>query len=355
MKNRKFTIEAYENLNEQSVRLKLTDRIGSYENSAYDIRYIVENALKNGITKAELYLSTAGGSTIEAQEIVIELKKFQSVQITVGALAASAATYILTQFPSKAYAESQFMIHKPSMVVQGTAEEIKADLKLLENTQEIYRKAYAKAFGKTEEEVDELWKNDYWMTAQQAKDLGLISEIINEEFSWDTQAVATLSACGAPYIPNTNNLKTMDRNVIIAAVGLAADATDTQIEAKLKELKSRAGSAEALQDKLDEAQTQKVKDLVAKAVASKKITADQVETYESLATANYDATEKALNALPEVTALSGSIVTPQSFNAPEDRKDWTYEDYLEKAPEAYEELMAKDEKKAIEIFNKRRK
>lgn len=287
--------------------------------------------------------------------MVLELKKFESVQITVGALAASAATYILTQFPSSAYPESQFMIHKPSMSSYGTVDEIKADLKLLENTQEIYRKAYAKAFDKTEAEIDELWKNDYWMTAEEAQALGLIQNIITEELSVDEQAIQMLSACGAPKIPITNKPEKMDRNKMIAAVGLSADATDEQIENAIKDLKAQAGVSNTLKAQLDEAYKNKVKDLVADAVNAKKIKADQVATYEALATADYEATEKVLKELPAVTALSGEITDPAPFQSLEDRKDWTYEDYLEKAPEAFEDILAKDSKKANEIFNNRRK
>lgn len=353
LKKSKFIIEAFENGNTQSVNIRITDYIGSYENSAVEMRTVVEQALKNGMRKAEVFISSMGGSTLDAQDMVLELKKFDSVNITVGALAASAATYFLTQFPSSAYPESQFMIHKPSLGVYGTTEEIKASLKLLENTEEIYRKAYAQAFGKTEDEIDAMWKNDYWMTAQEALDLGLIQNIIAADIDWDTQTLALLQACGAPKLPK-QKIKNMDRNKIIAAVGLASDATDEQIEAAIKDLKKKSDTSAALESQLQNMKVQKVKDLVAKAVASKKITADQVETYENLATANYEATASALGAMPEIKALSGEITDPKPLETPQDRKDWTYEDYLEKAPEAFEELMVKDEKKALEIFNKRK-
>lgn len=103
MRKSKFIIEAYENHNTQSVNIKIIGYIGGYSNEASDIRTIVDHAIKNGIRKADVFISSGGGSTIEAQGMVLELKKFDSVSITVGALAASAATYLLTQFPSSAY------------------------------------------------------------------------------------------------------------------------------------------------------------------------------------------------------------------------------------------------------------
>lgn len=356
MKKSKFKVEAFQNGALGTVNIKIIDVIGSWGNDTTTLSELVNDALAKGITKAEVFISSAGGSTIEAQGIAIELKRFESVNITVGALAASAATYLLTQFPASAYPESQFMIHKPSLDTYGTVEEIKADLKLLENTEQVYRTAYAKAFNKTEAEIDELWKNDYWMTAQEAKDLGLIQNIIQADIPWDESVTAMLTACGAPKILDKKQPKQneMNRDKIIAAVGLAADASDEQIETAIKNLKAKAGVSDQLKNKLDEAQKQKVKNLVADAVAKKKITADQVSQYEKLATADYEATEQVLEAMPEVKALSGEITEPQN-GTPEDRSNWTYEDYLDKAPQAFEDLMAKDQSKAMNIFNNRRK
>ena len=358
MRKSKFIIEAYENHNTQSVNIKIIGYIGGYSNEASDIRTIVDHAIKNGIRKADVFISSGGGSTIEAQGMVLELKKFDSVNITVGALAASAATYLLTQFPSSAYPESQLMIHKPSIETYGTADEIKADLKLLENTEKIYREAYAKAFNKTEEEIDELWKNDYWMTAREAKELGLIQNIITADIEWSEDVIDQLLACGAPKIPHGQskfNHNKMDKNRIIATLGLAADSTDEQIYSALAETKRKADVSADLTNKLGEVQKQKVQTLVNAAIADKKITADQKATYENLATADYDATEAALNAMPKIEALSGKIENPASFESVQDKEKWTYEDWLEQAPETFEELMKKDKAKAMAIFNNRRK
>ena len=54
--------------------------------TASDFRYEVDRALKEGITSAEVYLNTAGGSVYEATEIVNQLKRLKSVTISTGAL-----------------------------------------------------------------------------------------------------------------------------------------------------------------------------------------------------------------------------------------------------------------------------
>lgn len=356
MKRQKFHIESFQNPATQSVNIKIMDYIGGAESNAIDMSHIVDDALKKGINHAEVFISSGGGSTIEAQDMVLQLKRFERVNITVGALAASAATYILTQFPSSAYPESQLMIHKPSFYTYGTMEEIQAQLKLLENTENAYRTAYAKAFGKTEAEIDALWQNDYWMTAQEALELGLIQNIITANIEWDNTAIESLSACGAPKIPKPINNNEMDRNKVIAALGLAADATDEQIYTAIASTKQKAGASETLEAQLEQEKKQKVEALVASAILEKKITADQKKTYEDLATANYEATEKALKSMPVLEALSGSITTPNSVGGatPTDRANWTYEDYVNNDPEAFDKLLETDHAKAMEIFNKRK-
>lgn len=356
MKRQKFHIEAFQNPATQSVNIKIMDYIGGAESNAINMSHIVDDALKKGINHAEVFISSGGGSTIEAQDMVLQLKRFERVNITVGALAASAATYILTQFPSSAYPESQLMIHKPSFYTYGTMEEIQAQLKLLENTENAYRTAYAKAFGKTEAEIDALWQNDYWMTAGEALELGLIQNIITANIEWDNTAIESLSACGAPKIPKPINNNEMDRNKVIAALGLAADATDEQIYTAIASTKQKAGASETLEAQLEQEKKQKVEALVASAILEKKITADQKKTYEDLATANYEATEKALKSMPVLEALSGSITTPNSVGGtmPTDRAHWTYEDYVNNDPKAFDKLLETDHAKAMEIFNKRK-
>lgn len=357
MKRQKFHIEAFHNLATKSINIKIMDYIGADDNDGKIIGQIVDEDLNKGITHAQVFISSGGGSTIVAQDIVLQLQRFEQVDITVGALAASAATYILTHFETSAYPESQFMIHKPSFFTYGTMEEIQAQLKLIENTENIYRSAYAKAFGKTEAEIDKLWQNDYWMTAQEAQELGLIQNIITANIEWDDTAIKSLSACGAPKIPLTiNYYNKMDKARIIAALGLFSDATDEQVLSAIASMKQKAGASDALESQLKEAQKQKVEALVLAAINDKKITADQKQTYENLATANYEATEAALKQMPALQPLSGQIETPNAVGGevPTDRSNWTYEDYAENDPKAFDKLLETDHAKAMEIFNNRK-
>lgn len=193
------------------------------------------------------------------------------------------------------------------------------------------------------------------MTAKEAYELGLIKNIISADIEWSKEVFDQLTACGAPKIPKTklNSKNKMDKNKIISALGLAADTTDEQLYTAITEMKSKADVSAKLSEQLNEVQKQKVETLVANAIRDKKITADQKETYESLAKADYDATEKAIESLPSITALSGQVNPSSTTTTSENRDNWTYQDYAEKDPKAFEKLMETDPAKAMAIYERK--
>ena len=314
--------------------------------TASDFRYEVDRALKEGITSAEVYLNTAGGSVYEATEIVNQLKRLKSVTISTGALVASAGTYIMAHFPAKAYKSSQFMIHKPITEFYGNIDQMRADLKHLENVTEQYKEVYAKRFGKTSEDIDELWKQDYWLNAMEAKEIGLISEIVDGEPEITTETVAMMQACGCKSLPkpnkviNSKNIEKMDRDTLISALGMASDATDEQIKERIQALKEQeAKRAVEAKDRAEK--------LVNKAIFDKKITADKKDLYVGLAEADYDKTATLLEAI-EAPRPASQTITPAK-SAVEDRSTWTMEDYLTKDPDALDALMVSDPQKVKEL------
>lgn len=310
----------------------------------------------------EVYINSQGGSVFEAAEINNQLKRFKNVSVRVGSLAASAATYFIACYPTTASLNSQLMIHKPSISISGNEDQIQADLKLLKNVTKDYLAKYSKKTGKTTAEIEELWKSgDYWMSATEAKADGFIDFIDDEaEAVMTSEDISILEACGAPIIPKPNsenqgktdnNSKTqiMDREELIAFLGLSADATDEQIESakramKVDALKQRS-QEEANNLKTKNEAEAKAEKLVDDAITAKKLTADQKETWLGLAKADFEGTEKALNALQSKEKLSAHL-TPADGSNDASRAKWTLEDYLEKDPEAYEKLKVDKPKEA---------
>lgn len=331
--------------------IRLVDYIGDFtEASSSNIRSVVDSFLKKGVSNTTVYINSRGGSTMETTEIVNELKRLPNVKLTVGAVAASAATYLMTQFKNEAYPSSQFMIHPPKMMTHGDLKAIKSNIKLLENTTAEYITAYSEKMGKTPEEIEALFeKGDYWMTAQEAKDEGLLDEILPANQKLTASDVAVLEACGAPTIPKVESQtpnNEMDKNVLKSKLKLSADATDAQIESALDKAMEVNAEMDTFRAERAANLATNVEALVDKAILDKKITADTKATYVKLATANFEDTKSILEGMASVEKVSDKL---KGEARGENRKEWTLDDYITKDPEAYEKMKVEDPEKAATI------
>lgn len=320
------------------------------------LRLNIDNAIAKGIDTVHVLMSSEGGSTFEGEDVKNEFKRMANRKLRIGAICASAATNIATIFGDnvEAYSTSQFMIHKPSSWFSGNEDQVTANLVLLKNITQNYRSVYAKKFSKTEVEIEELWKNDYWMTAAQAKELGLINTIVDENLEYSQETIDAMVACGAPTIPavppvqatkpkiENSNKNTMDINLVRAALGMPADATDEQIIAKAKEVKAKADSAATVEASAKQQKAEVAETAINKAILDKKITADMKATYVSLHMQDSVQTDAILASMKGVTAASTTIKETATAEAATGRENWTVEDYLEKDPQAYEALMISD-------------
>ena len=70
------------------------------------------------------------------------------------------------------------MIHQPSGGMQGQSRDMEISLKLILSMREELYQILANHTGKTYEEIDRDSDRDYWLKAQEAKDYGLIDEVL---------------------------------------------------------------------------------------------------------------------------------------------------------------------------------
>lgn len=359
LKGKKY-VQITSEIRDGVAHIRLVDTISEGgEASSSQVRLQVDSFLSQGITRAEVYANGRGGDCFEATEIANELERFgmENVSIRVGALAASAYTYLVAKFHTKANPNSQFMIHRPSMGTYGNLAELESDIVLLRNTTAQYRTAYAQKTGKTEDEIDTLWaKGDVWLTAQQALELKLIDVIEGDDELEITAEVRTmLEACGAPVIPElTNTEKTMDRKLMIAALGLDADATDEQILAAVTAAKKAQDDAAEVEETAEEKATAAAKKLVAKYVGLKHITAELAPGYETFAKHDPQGCEAALKALKPVKQLSAELNNKLKTDAAtiEARAGWSYDEWMDKDPKGLEALADTDPEQFKQLFSK---
>ncbi len=129
-----------------------------------------------------LFINTPGGSADDGFAIHDAIRFIRSpVNCITNGLNASAGTVILLASPVErrfSLPNSRIMIHQPSSGIRGKASEIEitADeiLKLRRRCNELI----AGETGKSVEEVEKDTNKDYWMSPEEAREYGLIGEIL---------------------------------------------------------------------------------------------------------------------------------------------------------------------------------
>lgn len=355
-KGMKITAEAQEGRG----YIRITDAIGTYSEtgSAAVVRAAVDSFLRDGIRRVTVYATSPGGSTFEMEDIIIELERLDEVDVYLGAMAASAITRLVARFHTTADERTKLMIHKPEASIYGNSEIVKSKLGLLESIEGDYRRDYAKKMGITEAQVDLIWKQEKWYTAQEALKDKLINAVGKPPHTPQAIHDAMVTACAAcdeqpappkppqpepaPNTPNEESVtnKKMDRLQMIAALGLAADATDAEILAAAKKAKIASDQLDAVTATAKAAREKRGKELVAKALLEKKITVDVVATYEAWAMEDPDKMEAVLAALPVVPKLSTETGKDGDGKEGEanDRKAWTLAEWQDKDPVGLEKL-----------------
>ena len=354
-----FKISAEANGNNAVIRID--GGIYSWKDSAKNFRDAVNSLVASGIKDATVYINSEGGDPFQANEICNELKKFTgNTTAMLGVMCASSATVIACGCKTVIAAPNSFyMIHKPAMCTEGTLEEIKADLKLLEAMQNQFAKMYADKTGMKVTEIEAMWGQDYWMDANEALTKGFVDSIDDEEAEVTEDDVEAMSAYKkAPKITATaktqnqnNNLTETDMNkdLIIMALGMDPKSTDAQVTAALTAMAAKAAKYDAVSSELGTLKTTAIEEkaelTASAAVTEKKITAAQKDFYKKNLIADFAGTKAQIDALPALTALSSHLKPEGEQGATEDRSKWTYADYQDKNPEALAELAAKDEAK----------
>ncbi|MGE5485418.1 MAG: ATP-dependent Clp endopeptidase proteolytic subunit ClpP [Ignavibacteriales bacterium] len=128
-----------------------------------------------------VYINSPGGSVTAGLAIydTMQYIKCPVSTICVG-LAASAAAVILTGgAKGKRYSlpNAKMMIHQPWGGVQGQATEIQIHAKEILRTRELLNKILAKHTGQPLEKIQRDTERDFYMTAEEARDYGLVDEI----------------------------------------------------------------------------------------------------------------------------------------------------------------------------------
>ncbi|WP_217810159.1 head maturation protease, ClpP-related [Salibaculum griseiflavum] len=153
------------------------DEIGAYGVSAKG--FLAElGALPDGVP-IDLRLNSPGGSVFDAVAIFNALQRHDGkITVWIDGIAASAASYIAMAGDEIVMPENAFlMIHDPSGLVMGTAEDMRSTAEALDKVKVSLIQGYAGKSGKTDDDIATLMADETWLDAQDALDLGFIDRL----------------------------------------------------------------------------------------------------------------------------------------------------------------------------------
>ena len=134
----------------------------------------------------DVYVNSPGGSVTAGLAIydVMRHVKCDVATVCVG-MAASIATAILvagTEGKRYAMPNARIMIHQTSGGFRGTMTDTRIYLEEMQKLFDTYVGLLAQRTGKDEEQIRRDCDRDYWLSADEAKDYGLVDGIINTPF-----------------------------------------------------------------------------------------------------------------------------------------------------------------------------
>ncbi len=130
----------------------------------------------------QFYINSPGGSVTAGMAIydTMQYIKCDVATICVG-MAASMGAFLLsagTKGKRMALPNAEIMIHQPSAGTQGQITDMAIHMKRLETIKSRMNRILAENTGKTVEEVTDACERDNFMTAEEAKEFGIIDRVI---------------------------------------------------------------------------------------------------------------------------------------------------------------------------------
>ena len=133
----------------------------------------------------QFYINSPGGQITSGMAIydTIQLSHAPVTTIAVG-MAASMATVLLTGgTPGRRYAlpNATIHLHQPLGGVQGQAADIEIEAKEILRMRDLLNGILIKHTGLSNDEIREYTDRNFYMTAEKAKELGIIDRVLTEE------------------------------------------------------------------------------------------------------------------------------------------------------------------------------
>jgi len=213
-----FTIEARGGAEgaPQHAAIDIYDEIGGWGVSAKDFKNALDDV--GEVDGIELNIHSPGGSVLDGWAIYNLLKSSPAhVVANVDGLCASMATVVCmaadeVRMPENAF----FMIHNPSGLAIGGAEDMRDYADLLDKMEGGIRAAYVGKTGKSDEEIDELMAAETWFTGSEAAEMGFV-DVVTDALEMAAMN-DVLSACAEDLKKNGIHVPTLAASIEAAEV-----------------------------------------------------------------------------------------------------------------------------------------
>ena len=161
----------------EGAEVSIYDEIGAYGVSAKS--FLDELGALPDDGPLTLRLNSPGGSVFDAVAIYNALKRHAGpVSVWIDGIAASAASYVAMAGDEVVMPENAFlMIHDPSGVVFGTADDMRAMAEALEKIKGSLVAGYAAKSGGSEDDIAALMAKETWLDAAEAVELGFADRL----------------------------------------------------------------------------------------------------------------------------------------------------------------------------------
>lgn len=132
-----------------------------------------------------MFINSPGGVADDGFAIYDVMRFIEApVQTIVSGLAASAATIVMVGTPKEhryVLENSRIMLHQPSSGGRGTASDIAITAQELIRLRKKANELFVRETGQPLEKIEQDMHRDFWLSAQEAVDYGLLAKVIKNE------------------------------------------------------------------------------------------------------------------------------------------------------------------------------
>lgn len=332
--------------NAVAAQVVISGYITDESNNSADVIAAIEKAVESNPSAEVVLLNCYGGNIYEGIGIYNVIKE-KGLTTRAEGICASMGTILFCGGKERIMGKSAVLLtHKASSTAKGNAEQLAAVAKQVAELDSMMAGIYAETTGLTEVEVrDVLMVNgqDVYLNAQEALAYKLATKVtegvaktaapqnilvnsnVKAVASWYDKQISNNNQ-------NSNIINSMEIVKVKAALQLSADAADESvmpaIMAMVKDNTEMKAKLVSLEKEAEEVQKKRVSSLVASAIKEGKITKAQEADFTLLASKDYDATQRTIEAMPK--SKSASEFVSKADASAEDRTGWSYGDWMRK-------------------------